>query len=175
MVLYKATRTLAKGFLGVLVRAVEAVLTELEAQDEQAPWDYDSIWEVIHKVIADLGYKRKPQLITPVRHAITGRTVSWTAGRPFSRNPNLGIQSGASLPSTMSIVGRGTSIERLHSALDYVGHVRQLPAKASKLDEAVSSSASTPTAEDKNVIKELEDRGFVQALTRWVIHASCLD
>lgn len=93
-------------------------------------------------------------------------------GRSFTVADFRIHQSGASLPLTMSIIGRDASIERLRLALDYVGHVREGPAEASDVKEEISPSVD-PIRGNYNVIEELKNRGFVQALTRWV--ASAID
>jgi hypothetical protein len=140
------------------------VLAEIEAQDVQASWDYDSIWALFHKVIADLRYKRKPQLITPLRHAITGRTVSCSLpAHVTTRTEFFFRQSGASLPLTMSIIGRDACLARLQAGLELAGHRR-----SNSQSVVVPATRTLPNVDElrPNIVDQLEQRGFVAALTK---------
>ncbi len=62
-------------------RVLRAVLDKFEAQETDAPWEYDGIWDVFHAVLAEQNLAKKPLLMGPMRHAITGKTVCRRAER----------------------------------------------------------------------------------------------
>ncbi|WVQ76226.1 glutamate-tRNA ligase [Cryptococcus sp. DSM 104548] len=62
----------------------------------------DLVWDVIHQVIDELHIKKKPQLLVPLRHALTER------------------KKGPSVPELVSVLGLEESLSRLRRAEDFV-------------------------------------------------------
>lgn len=84
----------------------------------------DNVWELIHQITEGVNAQRRSEVVTPLRHALTGRKVSreseW-ANQPMSVTdrppPLLHLQAGPSLPALIVILGRERSIQRIDKAL----------------------------------------------------------
>ncbi|ODO02098.1 glutamate-tRNA ligase [Cryptococcus wingfieldii CBS 7118] len=70
--------------------------------DKAVTVDSDLVWDVIHKVIDELHIAKKPQLLVPLRHALTER------------------KKGPGVPELVSVLGLEESLSRLRRAEDFV-------------------------------------------------------
>ncbi|WVQ62577.1 glutamate-tRNA ligase [Kwoniella botswanensis] len=67
----------------------------------------DLVWDVIHRLLDQLGIDRKPKLLVPIRHALTER------------------KKGPSIPELITILGLDETLSRLRRGVEYVRELDQ--------------------------------------------------
>ncbi|KAK4688868.1 glutamyl-tRNA synthetase, partial [Tremellales sp. Uapishka_1] len=82
---------------------LKAVIANLgEKATRNSELTEDLVWDAIHEVVQEVRLRKKSDLITPMRHALTGR------------------RAGPSIPNIVAVLGADRSLARLEAAVAYV-------------------------------------------------------
>ncbi|KAL7418807.1 Glutamate--tRNA ligase mitochondrial [Cryptotrichosporon argae] len=89
------------------VTNLSTLIALLDALDTESLTE-DAVWSALHDTVAALGLRKKALLVSPMRHALTGR------------------RAGPGVPTIIAVLGRERALGRLRAGLEYVKNmVRQ--------------------------------------------------
>jgi len=107
-----------EAFIPVLKTKLDSLAEEL---GHPLAINEDVIWDTANEVTTQLGLRARSELMTPLRHALTGRKVS-----KKTNLQGLTWQKGPSVPTIMVTLGVKRSLARLEAGLAFArGQLKQ--------------------------------------------------
>ncbi|OCF59542.1 glutamate-tRNA ligase [Kwoniella mangroviensis CBS 10435] len=97
----------SQSMLKDLIPRIYYTLQQSASSSSSTTLNEDLVWDVIHKLLHQLGIDRKPKLLVPIRHALTER------------------KKGPSIPELITILGLDESLSRLRRGVEYVRELDQ--------------------------------------------------